>query len=54
MNLKLLLEQLEQAITEKTKAIIINSPSNPTGMHLYKRRTEQLGEVCLNIIFYCF
>lgn len=25
-------EQLEKAVTEKTKAVIINSPSNPTGM----------------------
>src|SRR5699024_6197370 len=28
---KLTPEQLEEAITDKTKAVIINSPSNPTG-----------------------
>lgn len=40
-------EQVEQAITEKTKAIIINSPSNPTGMVYSKDELEKLGEVCL-------
>src|SRR5699024_9270236 len=29
---KITKEQLEKAITNKTKALIINSPSNPTGM----------------------
>ena len=29
---KVTVEQLEQARSEKTKAVIINSPSNPTGM----------------------
>lgn len=39
--------QLRQAITEKTKAVIINSPSNPTGMIYSKEELQQLGEVCL-------
>ena len=29
-------QQLRQAITPKTKALILNSPSNPTGM-IYSR-----------------
>lgn len=33
---KVKVEQLEQCLTKKTKAIIINTPSNPTGMIYYK------------------
>lgn len=40
-------EQLEEAITEKTKAVIINSPSNPTGMLYSEEELKALGEVCL-------
>ncbi|WP_141993553.1 pyridoxal phosphate-dependent aminotransferase [Bacillus sp. B4EP4a] len=44
---KITKEQLEQAITEKTKAVIINSPSNPTGMLYSKEELAAIGEVCL-------
>lgn len=40
-------EQLKEAITDKTKAVIINSPSNPTGMIYTKEELQALGEVCL-------
>ncbi|MEC1260564.1 pyridoxal phosphate-dependent aminotransferase [Bacillus swezeyi] len=40
-------EQLEKAVTEKTKAVIINSPSNPTGMMYTEAELKALGEVCL-------
>lgn len=40
-------EQLEAALTEKTKAIVINSPSNPTGMMYDKAELEKIGEICL-------
>ncbi|QII49544.1 pyridoxal phosphate-dependent aminotransferase [Bacillus paralicheniformis] len=40
-------EQLEKAVTEKTKAVIINSPSNPTGMMYTEEELKALGEVCL-------
>lgn len=40
-------ESLEQAITSKTKAVIINSPSNPTGMVYSRDELEALGKVCL-------
>lgn len=46
-NFKLSPEQLEQAISDKTKAVIINSPSNPTGMMYNQAELEQLGEICL-------
>ncbi len=39
--------QLRDAITEKTKAIIINSPSNPTGMLYSKEELAELGNICL-------
>lgn len=39
--------QIEQAITEKTKAIIINSPSNPTGSIYDRAELEAIAEVCV-------
>lgn len=44
---KITKEQLEQAITDKTKAVIINSPSNPTGMLYSREELAAIGEVCL-------
>ncbi len=44
---KLKPEQLEAAITDKTKALIINSPSNPTGMVYNEAELKALGEICL-------
>src|SRR5690625_945579 len=51
-DFKLTAKQLEEAITERTKAIVINSPSNPTGMMYTKEELKAIGEVCLkhNII----
>ncbi|KOP83210.1 pyridoxal phosphate-dependent aminotransferase [Cytobacillus solani] len=40
-------EQLTSAISKKTKAVIINSPSNPTGMLYSQSELEAIGEVCL-------
>jgi aspartate aminotransferase len=40
-------QQLRDAITDKTKAVIINSPSNPTGMIYTREELEALGKVCL-------
>lgn len=39
--------QLEAAITEKTRVLIINSPSNPTGIAYSKDELKALGEVIL-------
>ncbi len=39
--------QLEAAITDKTKALVLNNPSNPTGMIYSKEELEALAEVCL-------
>ncbi|MEE6451887.1 pyridoxal phosphate-dependent aminotransferase [Gottfriedia acidiceleris] len=40
-------EQIEAAITKNTKAIIINSPSNPTGMIYNEQELKAIGEICL-------
>lgn len=46
-DFKITPEQLRGAITAKTKAVIINSPSNPTGMVYTADELRALGEVCL-------
>ena len=38
-------ERLEAAITNKTKAVLFNFPSNPTGVSLNKEETDALVEV---------
>ncbi len=44
-NFKITAEQLEQAITPKTRAIMICSPSNPTGSVYSKDELRSLAEV---------
>lgn len=46
-DFKITKEQLESAITEKTKAFILNSPSNPTGSLYTEAELKELGDVCL-------
>ncbi|GGA61499.1 pyridoxal phosphate-dependent aminotransferase [Ornithinibacillus halotolerans] len=46
-DFKITIDQLQKAITDKTKAIIINSPSNPTGMMYTKEELQAIGELCL-------
>ncbi|HOO41531.1 MAG TPA: aminotransferase class I/II-fold pyridoxal phosphate-dependent enzyme, partial [Syntrophales bacterium] len=41
-------DQLKKAITPKTKAIILNSPSNPSGVAYTASELKALGEVILN------
>lgn len=40
-------ESLEKAITSKTKAIVLNSPSNPTGMVYTEEELRKIADVCL-------
>ncbi len=40
-------EQLEGAITPKTKALILNNPSNPTGMMYDEAGLRMVAQVCL-------
>ena len=42
---KITAQQLRDAITEKTKAVIINSPSNPSGMIYSKEELAELAKV---------
>jgi aspartate aminotransferase len=44
---KLLPDALDKAITTKTKAVLINSPSNPTGSAYTRKELEGLAEVAL-------
>jgi aspartate aminotransferase len=48
-DFKITPEQLREAATNRTKAVIINSPSNPTGMIYSKEELEALGKVCLEL-----
>lgn len=42
---KITAEQLDAAITDKTKALVLNSPSNPTGMVYSKKELEKIAKV---------
>lgn len=44
---KMTAQQLEDAITPKTKCIILNNPSNPTGMVYSKEELEAIAAVCV-------
>jgi aspartate aminotransferase len=46
-NFKITPEQLKEAITAKTRAVIVNSPSNPTGMLYSQEELAALGDICL-------
>ena len=42
---QLVLKDLEEKITSKTKAIIINNPANPTGVHYNQKSYEILKQI---------
>lgn len=46
-HFKITADKLLSAITPKTKAIILNNPSNPTGMLYNKQELESLANVCV-------
>lgn len=46
-NFKISAEQLEAAITEKTKCLMINNPCNPTGMVFSKDELQAIADVCV-------
>ena len=46
-HFKLTAEKLAAAITPKTKAMILNNPSNPTGMMYSREELEALAKVCV-------
>jgi aspartate aminotransferase len=51
-NFKITAKQLERNISPSTKALILNSPSNPTGTVYSRKELEGIAEVCVkrNII----
>jgi len=46
-NLKLTPEELEANITAKTRLVLLNSPSNPTGTAYARKELEAIGQVLL-------
>ena len=46
-NFKLTAEKLAAAVTPKTKALILNNPSNPTGMLYNREELQTIAEVCI-------
>ena len=46
-NFKITAAQLEAAITDKTKALVLNNPSNPTGMIYNRDELKELVDVCV-------
>ncbi len=48
------IEEFEKKITDKTKAIIICSPNNPTGYLYSRQEMEALKEICVRRSLYLF
>ncbi|NGQ94522.1 pyridoxal phosphate-dependent aminotransferase [Brevibacillus sp. SYP-B805] len=44
---KVTAQQVKEAITPRTRALIINSPSNPTGSIYTRKELEEIVDVCL-------
>lgn len=51
-DFKMTPEQLENAITKKTKLLILNSPSNPTGVAYKKEDLKTFAEICVKYDLY--
>ena len=49
---KITAKQLEEAVTEKTKALVLNSPNNPTGMVYSKKELQAIADVAIKRDFY--
>ena len=44
---KLSAQKLEKAITQKTKALVLNSPSNPTGLAYDRKTLEEIAAIAV-------
>lgn len=51
-NYKVTAEQIEAVCTDKTKALILNSPNNPSGMIYTREELEAIAEVAIRKDFY--
>jgi aspartate aminotransferase len=49
---KIIPEQLRKAISTKTKGLVLNSPSNPTGSAYTKRELEKIAEIAIGNNFF--
>ena len=52
-NFKITPQQLQEAITPKTKVLILNSPSNPTGMVYSKEELVAISEILVEKDVFC-
>ncbi|WP_170007444.1 pyridoxal phosphate-dependent aminotransferase [Bacillus fonticola] len=46
-QLKITIDALERSVTDRTKALILNSPSNPTGMVYTNEELQAIGDLCV-------
>lgn len=49
---KVTAQQIKEAVTDKTKALILNTPSNPTGMIYTREELEEIAELAVACDFY--
>jgi aspartate aminotransferase len=52
-NFKLTSADLEKSITAKTKLLILNTPSNPTGCVYSRQELEIIAKICVKNNIYC-
>jgi len=52
-NFRLVAKQISNAITEKTKALILNSPCNPTGVVYSREELESFAKIIVENDLYC-
>lgn len=51
-DFKMTPEQLERAVTPKTKALMLNNPSNPTGMVYSEAELRVIADICVKYDLY--
>lgn len=51
-SFKFTIEQLKAAVTPKTKALVLNTPSNPTGMIYTKEELVEIAKIAVENEFY--
>ena len=51
-NFKFSVEDLKEKITDKTRALVLNSPSNPTGMLYSAEELKEIGQLAVEHDFY--
>lgn len=51
-NFKFTVEDLKRAVTDRTRALVLNSPSNPTGMLYTAEELKAIGELAIEKDFY--